>query len=98
MRTSVGLVAVAFVTSLLCGCAVGTEGPDQQQEPTTSTRSVPDNGVIGVQKNMNVLQDVPSVESEAPILRGPSPAWDTKPPWAPPLHGPSQPGDPGPTQ
>ena len=96
MRASVGIiVAMTFVASI-CGCAVGTEGPDESPQSGAQTRSTPDNTVLQVGQDYGKLRQVGAPVDELGIRVTQQPVYEVQPALAPvpaPTHiiGPNPP-------
>ena len=95
MRASVGIVvAMTFVASI-CGCAVGTEGPDESPQGA-QTRSAPDDTVLQQGQDFDKLRQVGAPVDELGIRVTREPAYEVAPALAPapaPTHiiGPNPP-------
>ena len=96
MRASVGIfVAMTFVASI-CGCAVGTEGPDESPSSGAQTRSAPDDTVLQEGQNLDKLRQAGTPVDELGIRVREQPVFEVQPALAPapaPTHiiGPNPP-------
>ena len=95
MRASVGIfVAVTFIASI-CGCAVGTEGPDEPT-PGAQTRTAPDDTVLQEGQDLSKLRQAGTPVDELGIRVNEHTAFEVQPALAPapaPTHiiGPTPP-------